>query len=198
MIHVAIVDDLLQDTQQLAALLHDYSTANQLSRKVDCFSSGEEFLEAARPGRYSLVFLDILMKGFNGIDTARKFRMLDTGALLVFITTESGYAVDGYEVDASGFLVKTFSPNTQAFCKMMDRLTSKLGNVFFLDLSNTELQLRLPVETLQYIDVRDHRLDIHTPEKTYHLRMPMEKLKELLPPDGRFFQCHRGILINLD
>lgn len=53
-------------------------------------------------------------------------------------------------------------------------------------------------DMLQYIDVSDHRLSIHTMEKRYSLRMPLEKLKERLPQDGRFFQCHRGILVNLD
>lgn len=144
------------------------------------------------------MFLDILMKKLNGLETAKRFRFLDSNALLVFVTTESGYAVEGYDVEANGFLVKTFPPDVQAFGRLMDRLTAKLSNILFLDLTDTELELRIPVDMLQYIDVSDHRLYIHTPEKQYSLGMPLEKLKERLPQDGRFFQCHRGILVNLD
>lgn len=144
------------------------------------------------------MFLDILMKKLNGLETAKRFRFLDSNALLVFVTTESGYAVEGYDVEANGFLVKTLSPDVQAFDRLMDRLTAKLSNILFLDLTDTELELRIPVGMLQYIDVSDHRLSIHTMEKRYFLRMPLEKLKERLPQDGRFFQCHRGILVNLD
>ncbi len=132
------------------------------------------------------------------MDTAKRFRFLDSNALLVFVTTESGYAVEGYDVEANGFLVKTFPPDVQAFDRLMDRLTAKLNNTLFLDLTDTELELRIPVDMLQYIDVSDHRLSIHTMEKRYSLRMSLEMLKERLPQDGRFFQCHWGILVNLD
>lgn len=62
MIHAAIVDDLSQDAQQLFTLLTEYGTANNLAIIVDCFSSGEAFLDSAQPGKYALVFLDILIK----------------------------------------------------------------------------------------------------------------------------------------
>ncbi len=133
------------------------------------------------------MFLDILMKKLNGLETAKRFRFLDSNALLVFVTTESGYAVEGYDVEANGFLVKTLSPDVQAFDRLMDRLTAKLSNILFLDLTDTELELRIPVGMLQYIDVSDHRLSIHTMEKRYFLRMPLEKLKERLSQDGHFF-----------
>lgn len=80
----------------------------------------------------------------------------------------------------------------------MDRLIPKLKHTSFLDLSSAESMLRLPVDTLQYVDISDHILTLHTLDTTYHLRMPLEKLKPLLPEDGRFFQCHRGVLVNLD
>ena len=101
-------------------------------------------------------------------------------------------------MEATGFLVKTHLPDFQAFYRLMERLSPKLRHTLFLDLSHTELQLRLPMELVQYIDVSDHRLAIHTPHAVYHLRIPLEKFKPLLPQDGRFFQCHRGILVNLD
>ena len=174
MIHAAIVDDLSQDAQQLFTLLTEYGTANNLAIIVDCFSSGEAFLDSTQPGKYALVFLDILMKKLNGLETAKRFRFLDSNALLVFVTTESGYAVEGYDMEANGFLVKTLSPDVQAFDRLMDRLTAKLSNTLFLDLTDTELELRIPVDMLQYIDVSDHRLYIHTMEKRYSLRMSLE------------------------
>lgn len=198
MIQAAIVDDLPQDGERLKNLLAVYGKEKKLSIQADLYQSGEEFLRFAQKGVYSLVFLDIVMKGINGLETAKKFRQLDTQALLVFVTTESGYAVEGYEVDASGFLVKSVPPNVKAFHRMMDRLIPKLKHIRFLDLSNTELRLRMPVDTLQYVDVSDHSLALHTLDATYHLRMPLEKLKSLLPQDARFFQCHRGVLVNLD
>ena len=133
------------------------------------------------------MFLDILMKKLNGLETAKRFRFLDSNALLVFVTTESGYAVEGYDMEANGFLVKTLSPDVQAFDRLMDRLTAKLSNTLFLDLTDTELELRIPVDMLQYIDVSDHRLYIHTMEKRYSLRMSLESSRNACLRTDVFF-----------
>lgn len=47
-----------------------------------------------------------MMDGIDGLETARRLRALGSEALLVFVTTEAGYALEGYEVEAAGFLVK--------------------------------------------------------------------------------------------
>ena len=49
-----------------------------------------------------------------------------------------------------------------------------------------------------YADVLDHNMQVHVRGSVYTLRMTMEELKALLPDDGRFFECHRGIVLNLD
>ena len=46
------------------------------------------------------------MDGIDGLETARRLRALGSEALLVFVTTEAGYALEGYEVEAAGYLVK--------------------------------------------------------------------------------------------
>lgn len=198
MLHVAIVDDLSGDAEQIAKFLSAYGAEHALSFQTELFSSGEAFLQAAHPGNYSLVFLDILMGGINGMETAKKFRATDPQALLVFVTTEAGYALEGYDVDAAGFLVKSFPPDQEAFFRLMDRLESRLRPIPLLELSDGSTHLKLSTDVLLYIDVKNHELTLHALEVTYYLRTPMEKLKSLLPQDGRFFQCHRGVIVNLD
>lgn len=101
------------------------------------------------------------MDGIDGLETARRLRALGSEALLVFVTTEAGYALEGYEVEAAGFLVKG-------------------------------------ADEVLYAEVLNYRMRLLTRAGEFLLRMTVEELKPMLPKDGRFYECHRGIVINLD
>ncbi len=105
-INIAAVDDLPEDLERLGAALETYAAQHELTIEASGFRSGEELLEAAASGGFDIVFLDIVMDGIDGLETARRLRALGSEALLVFVTTEAGYALEGYEVEAAGFLVK--------------------------------------------------------------------------------------------
>ena len=75
---------------------------------------------------FAIVFLDIVMDGINGMETAREMRKRCPETLLVFVTTEEDYALEGYEVEAAGFLIKNNSDQSTRLDKLMQRLTSRL------------------------------------------------------------------------
>ena len=47
------------------------------------------------------------MNKLNGMDTARKIRTLDNKAQIIFITSLIEYALEGYEVRAYRYLIKS-------------------------------------------------------------------------------------------
>ena len=55
-----------------------------------------------------LLFLDIYMKELNGMETARRIRELECKVPIVFLTSSRDFAVESYEVHASGYLLKPF------------------------------------------------------------------------------------------
>lgn len=65
---IAICDDDKRAADKLMDILHQYP--NPLE-KIDVYFSGEEFLKQTET--YDLLFLDIDMKGMDGIETARGF-----------------------------------------------------------------------------------------------------------------------------
>lgn len=197
-IKIAIVDDLESDLEKIRAMLLSYADEHKRCWQIDLFSRGEDLLQAFSQTRYAIVFLDILMDGITGIEAARRLREQDLDTLIVFITTESSYAVEGYDVEAAGFLIKEEVQQKKRFERLMERLERRLQLDTFLDFTPYNSPLQIPAGAILYADVLDHDMQIHLSDNVYTLRMTMEELKALLPDDGRFFECHRGIVLNLD
>lgn len=194
----AVVDDLPQDQEALRTMLLTYAAKQHLSCQVDLFSSGEAFLDAAEKAPYAVVFLDILMGGMDGIETARYIRAKGWDSLIVFVTTEASYAVEGYEVEAAGFLIKEEIQQERRFNRLMQRLERQLQTEPMLDLSPYGYSLPIPAGSILYAEVLDHNMLLHLEDRILTLRMTMTELKSLLAEDQRFVECHRGIILNLD
>ena len=69
---IAIVDDEQSCIEQMKILCQDFETRTGEPTELTCFLGGAEFLNTFQPGVYQIVFMDIFMKGINGIDTAQK------------------------------------------------------------------------------------------------------------------------------
>ncbi|MGI6254450.1 MAG: hypothetical protein ACOYJZ_02335 [Acutalibacter sp.] len=74
-----------------------------------------------------------------------------------------------------------------------DRLIPKLDQMLLLDLSDTELRLRIPVASLRYIDVSDHQVAIHTAGETYASAFPWKSSKSCSPRTAVFPNAIEGL-----
>ena len=71
---------------------------------ADGYSSGEDLLRTGNI--YDLIFLDIDMKGIDGIETARRIRIHDRKVKIVYVTSYKEYAGKAFSVHAFGYLLK--------------------------------------------------------------------------------------------
>ena len=197
-VNIAVVDDLASDRESVRALLLGYAENHRLDWQITGFDSGEEFLLAAADSHFDAVFLDIVMNGIDGMETARRLRRDFPDMPLVFVTTEQDYAVEGYEVEAAGFLLKEHLSPDGRFERLMQRLSARIQLNQVIQLSDGNVSIQMPVNDIYYVEVLNHDMLLHTKSGTHLLRMTMTDMKKLLPDDGRFFECHRGIVINLD
>lgn len=99
---VLIVDDeppARERLQRLVAELPGWSVAG-------CCASGAEALEQASRARPAIVLLDVRMPGMSGIETARRLAELPAPPAVVFTTAYEEYALDAFESQAVGYLLK--------------------------------------------------------------------------------------------
>ena len=106
---IAIVDDLAAERALLKDRLEQQLHRRNVQADILEYESSEKFLEAVRKAPFTAAFLDIYMNGMTGMEAAKELRKTDTDCLLVFTTTSTDHALEGFQVRALHYLVKPFT-----------------------------------------------------------------------------------------
>ena len=163
--------------------------------RISCFSGAEELL--AGPVDADILLLDIQMGEMSGMDAARQLRAAGNDVLIIFITSMTQYAIEGYEVHAFGFLPK---PIQYAVLKI--RISDALFQLKRKQGSMVQIQTTsgtYPVRTSEILYFESYGHDIHVVSKTSsydRASATMQKYEEQFRP-YHFFRCHKSYLINL-
>lgn len=195
MIRIAIVEDDPQDLEQLQSFLTHYSQEQDKQFQVSAFRDPMRFLNEYRSD-YDLIFMDIELPPYNGIDISRRLREMDSVAALVFITNMEQFAVHGYEVDALDFVVKPM--NYYRFSAMMGKALRSIARHREKEIMvrSASRISRLPISRLHYVEIRDHLLIFHTSQGDLDAWGKLSDVeKELEGHD--FIRCSSSYLVNL-
>jgi DNA-binding LytR/AlgR family response regulator len=106
-VRIAVCDDEIRCVEDMKAILLGLQRLHgELSFEIDCLTSGTELITGYYPGKYDVIFLDMLMPEIDGMELARRIRRTDLDVSLVFATCMDARLPDGYEVMAADFIVK--------------------------------------------------------------------------------------------
>ena len=199
---VAVVDDEPEFLEELSSLLQKYSQlkGGETQFVTDLYQNGDELLKG-NPAVYEMIFLDINMPGTNGLRVAKKVREKNAGAVIIFCTHYAQYAVNGYEVNALGYILKPLEE--KSFNRNLDRalkiLTSnQLRNIRIKTLHGIEV---VDVADILYLEIQIHNLYYYVLTedggvKDYRTRGSMQEMTESLGELG-FARCSACYLVNL-
>lgn len=123
---------IIEDDVNICTLEKDYLEANGF--EVSTASNGNSGLEKALSTNFSLVLLDIMLPGIDGMEVCRKIReKKDIPILLVSAKKEELDKIAGLGYGADDYIVKPFSPKELvarviAHISRYERLTAKNEN----------------------------------------------------------------------
>ena len=180
MYKIAIVEDNVADAATIEANIENYFNLNGGSSvDVDKFTDGLFFIENYRPD-YDIVMLGIQMPLLDGMRTAAKLREIDETMSLVFITNMAQFAIQGYEVNACGYLLKPIKYGDIEF--LLKRLIPQI-----MRRRPREIVLRyngvikkIDVTDLYYVEVNAHYVTYHTNSGDYVCKCTMRETEEQL------------------
>lgn len=194
MINVAIIEDERTEREKLCEYMTRFSLESGESFRTAEFSDPTDFLTNYR-AIYDLVFMDIQMPFMDGMTAAEKLREVDPSVILVFVTNMSNYAVKGYSVDATDFIVKPIGyPSFAAMMAKVTRLLKKKGDTIIL--KTADGRVRVNLDSIKYVEVLDHKTCYHTESGDIFIWGSLTAEEEKLPADS-FARCGKYCIINL-
>ncbi|MCD4709725.1 MAG: response regulator transcription factor [Bacteroidales bacterium] len=148
--------------------------------------------------RVDIIFLDINMPGLSGISFARS---LTVSPLIVFTTAYPEYAVEGFELDATDYLVKPYS--FERFLKSVNRALERLHeNDDHADphgkiLVKADKKLyALRFSQILFMEGQGDYIRIRTDQKNLVVHDTIKNFLASLP-EQEFMRIHKSYVINL-
>ena len=200
MIKCIAVDDEPLALQQLVAYIEKSAelTLVKASTKV------VDVMSLVMDGKVDALFIDINMPDLNGLDFVRS---LTSPPIVVFTTAYSEYAVEGFKVDATDYLLKPFGQEEfeRAASKVRKRYNARNAAAISCVDSDDSIYfktdykiVRTSVAHIRYVEAMSEYLRIHfdNGQRPIMVLLSMKKMEETLAP-YHFMRVHRSYIINL-
>lgn len=160
--------------------------------------SGKEALEKLKQESWDVLFIDIEMPEINGVEVGVRVRnqIQNYSLKLIYVSSESSYAMDLFKVDTFDFLIKPV--DYVDLEEVMDKLQNSLNrNAEMFVYSKKGQTVRCKVEDILYFESNLKKTVIVTRQKMDEFYSPLKDVFEKLK-DKHFFYCHKSILVNYD
>lgn len=195
MTRVAIVEDEEESARRLEEILKRYQDEFGTEFRISRFLDGIDFVDGYSAD-YDIVFMDIDMPHMNGMEAAKLMRECDPNVALIFVTNLAKYAIKGYDVGASGFLVKPLDYNT--FClragKEIERLKER--DEPYLLVNSRVGKAKVLYSSICYITVHGRYVLLHMKNGVQELHVSMKELEPILSGHG-FVRGDNSSMVNL-
>ena len=188
---------IIDDEPLACELLASYARKTPFITLRGTYNSAISAMKDIRNTPVDLIFLDILMEGMDGLETARQCRELSFEKKLIFLTSSRRYVFDAYDVEAFHYLVK---PVAQEKLKnVLERAVKKEMSLSsdYLVVSRERQKRKIFLESVRYFEIRGRQIDIHEEKGVFTYYEQMGILEKELEGKG-FFRCHKSYLLNLN
>ncbi len=192
---------LIIDDEYIAHdIIKDYcDLLPNMQLKKNCYDALEAF-EYLNKNEVDLIFLDLNMPKLKGFDF---LKTLNNPPKVIVTTAYKEYALEGYELNISDYLLKPFG--FERFLKAINKSfgssniqlpvsskNSAISNHIFL--RSNKRYLQVVIDDIQYIEASGNYTKVITKFDTIIVREKISDLLELLPKQD-FLQVHKSFAV---
>lgn len=201
MLTLCICDDSPEDSARIRALVDCFAGEHpEFPFQARAFLSPFDLLEHLEArGGFDLYILDIYMPHMKGVELAERIRARGEAAEILFLTVSRDHALDAFDVDACGYLVKPVDPVRfeQLLLSAARRLTGQADACLLL--KTREGLRRISFRELVMVESFNHERVITLADGSRAVTADtLISLRERLAADPRFFSPHRAYIVNLE
>ncbi len=191
-----ICDDNKDDVSALERLLESYAKKNKQHFDIITFDSAGELCAASEKIENSkIIFLDINIEDMDGLEAAKQIKEFYPELHVILVSAFMNYALDGYKVKASRFLLKDDLEYTLPEC--LDEIMKEMkSSEQVLEFDFREGLRAIRVDEIIYIETNRHIQIFYTKKNEYTIYAKMDEMEQQLSEYG-FVRIHQSFLVNM-
>ena len=194
---VAICDDLKEDRQILKNALYKLEKEKNIEFDILEFETPEAlYKNCDARDELKIIFFDVYMGDILGTDAAKKMRQMGYKGSIIFCTTSVEHALDGFRVQADGYLVKPYSYEEfkEALLRLQDVFLHEAKKISFVA---DRIEYDIPVTDIIFIETSNKGCIVHTVQEDL---FTWTKLKEFANMEEYecLYQVGRYYIVNLN
>ncbi|WP_435415301.1 LytR/AlgR family response regulator transcription factor [Polaribacter aestuariivivens] len=197
-----IIDDEKMARVILKTLCDEVKSLNIVGE----FSNAMQAIKFLNANEVDLIFLDLHMPDFNGLDF---IQTLKNPPKIILTTSDPKFAIEAFEYDfIIDYLLKPLEINrfkkaiTKAEKKQIinekvpvsTSNTKEIDNDFYVNIDRRLIKIDLP--SIYLIEAKGDYIKIKTEDKDYVVHSTLKKIEEKLP-EALFLKIHRSFIINI-
>lgn len=175
---------IVEDEPLAQFRLRDYIQKTPGLKLETCFDTAQDALQFLQQQTVDLLFLDIHLDGLSGVQLLEQFK---PAAQVIFTTAYQEYALKGFELNVTDYLLKPFS--LERFRQAVEKAEKKLqagfpiqGKDFIFIKSAYTIEKILFSDILFIEGMRDYR-KIHSTGKTIMTLQNFSDFEKEVPPE---------------
>lgn len=194
---------IVDDEPMALQLLESYVLRTPYLQLKGKFSNGIEVLQFLHEKKQiDIIFMDIQMPEIDGLELSKK---IPIQTKIIFTTAFDQYAIEGYKVNATGYLLKPF--NYIEFLEATEKakqllLPTKNKEVEIPDyifVKSEYKQIKIFLNDIIYIEsMKDYaKIFLTSQSSPIVTLLSLKKLNEELPKEN-FMRVHRSFIVSLE
>lgn len=166
---------------------------------ISSFSSAIEALAFMKQNSVDLIFLDVQMKNFTGMQL---LEIMNPKPAVILTTAYDQYALKGYELNVTDYLLKPYSferflKATEKVYQQLTQYLAKTDNDTFIFLK-TEYRLeKVNFNDIFYIESRGDYVYVVCSEAKILTLMTLKNMIAKLP-DDKFIRVHKSYVVSIN
>lgn len=195
MLQLAVCDDEKVFRSDLRKILGTELELCGIDYHISEFTSGEELIAGLEKADCQILFLDIEMKGIDGVEAARRLRETKRQMEIVFVTSYADFVFQGYEVRALNYILKPYEPEKIAAVlhTALEALDIEAEKYYVIDQRGGSI--RVPLSSVKYFSSDRRTVHAVTTEQEYTFYEKLSDLETELP--DTFVRIHNRYLVHL-
>jgi len=199
-INIVVCDDENIALRITCTYIEELSKKYRIDANIIGFLSGEKLLEYVDNSVIDIAFLDIDLKGIDGISLAAKLLRKNPKIATIFVTSHREFAYDAFKVEAFSYLTKPIDQDRldRIFKKAILHVNDMYNRMQRVPLVITEgnVKRKINQSCIVYIERISSQSIIVTKTGNHSVYESITSLGGRL--EMNFLQINQGIIVNLD